>query len=173
MKFIVYQNKVRQIYSENKSTFVVYDRNSVNGLTEINKELCKYIYDDTSFSFRTDCVDFLKFISVKLKKVTNESIDTVPLDVAIYDTITQSLFENDIIDTEDFDECYTRACCDATIKFLGKTITNERYTIVKLYIIEQILQKHYCHIYNETWLLNKQQNSNLDLNTEPQIAVFS
>jgi hypothetical protein len=171
--YIVKENQIYCVHQEEESHYVVFDRLSKTGVNYIAKTKVSELFDSTSKEFETLKVDFLRYLSCKLFKVANKDIDEVPHDVALMYVITQCFEDSTfIMDYDQYSENYIDECCEETIKYLGKTVTPQKYLPVKLYIIEQILQKHYCHKFNDEWIENKKANYQFDLYTGPKVAIL-
>lgn len=171
--YILVNNQLLCVYKESERHFTVFDRTSTDGTSVVRKSDVNACIDVSSKSFIQLANDFKNYISIKLHSADSKDIDEVPHSVALFEVITQCFEDSTfIMDYEQFSEIYIDDCCEQTIKFLGKTITPLKYIPVKLYIIEQILQKHYCHKFNDEWLINKKSNYQFDLYTGPKVAIL-
>lgn len=172
--YVIVNNVMKCVYKTHETAYEIFDRKSTTATSFVEKSDISQIVNIASDEFIQLTKDFRNYLSAKLFRVANKrSIDKVPHDIAIMQVITQCFEDNNgIMDEEDWDESFVEDCVQATMQFIGSLITPQKYVQVKLYIVEQLLQKHYCHIFNEEWISDKQNNYQLDLHEGPRIAVF-
>lgn len=162
--FLIQDNKIYQCLELTNDGYIVYNRKTKTGLSCF-KSFDKLI-DIMSLEFETSFIKFFKLVEDTLKTDQHESYDDIPYSDFIYSFIVQAVNNTDYLEDENGDENGDEIKLDNqtqwTYQFLMNLNCSDDLVPVKMYIIEQLLQKTYYHILDTKWLANKHKYPDLD-----------
>jgi hypothetical protein len=160
--FIVKGNQIFQVYGFLSDSVVVYDRKSETGLSTIKHKQ----YDDTIVSFSQDFdrkfKAFLNFVFNDLSSINKEGYDNWSYKKCVQYNFCQALGLEPFITDCDADDVRSEITVRMTYEYLANLTAPKELYPVKLYVIEQLLQKSYYHILNDEWLMDKAKDPSID-----------
>jgi hypothetical protein len=159
--FIVKGNQIFQVYGVLPNEVIVYDRKSTTGLTTISEY--DEAVDTLSDLFEVKFKQFLSHINSDLNNITDhEGYDDWNYKVCVMSNVAKACgLESYITDDED-DDVRSEITVRMTYEYLANLTAPQKLHSVKLYVIEQLLQKSYYHILNDEWLMDKAINPEAD-----------